>query len=415
MSGRERRERLLRTKTRLLVQAASPHNFRISDMNIAYVTETWPPALNGAALAAARAVSHLRTHGHGVELVRPRRHADDAGDANTVTVPSMQLPLLPDLKIGLPVRQRLVTRWSAQRPDVVHIATQGPLGWSASSAARMLEIPVTSDFSSRFDSHADRSGAGSRAASVLPLTRAYLRGFHNRATCTFVASDEVASALSRQGFRNVVVSGLGVDTVAYSPLHRSESLRRRWAALGPVVLYVDRLSEENDIGTVIEAFDAIRDAEPSAKLVLVGESPMLQQLQARNPDAIFVGQLKGSMLAACYASADMLLWPSLSDAPGNVVLEAMASGLPVVAYDTPAAMHIQDEVNGIVVVPGDHFAFARAAVALAYDEPLRERLGAAACQTARSASRAHILADFEQALRASCLQSSSENAGACLA
>jgi hypothetical protein len=85
-----------------------------------------------------------------------------------------------------------------------------------------------------------------------------------------------------------------------------------------------------------------------------------------------------------------------------------------VAYDTPAAMHIHDEINGMAVAAGDHFAFARAAVALACDEPLRERLGAAACKTARSASRAHILADFEQALRANCMQTSSENSGACL-
>ncbi|MDB5889048.1 MAG: glycoside hydrolase, partial [Rhodocyclales bacterium] len=122
-----------------------------------------------------------------------------------------------------------------------------------------------------------------------------------------------------------------------------------------------------------------------------------------------------SILSAYYASADMFLFPSLTETFGNVTLEAMASGLPTVAYDTAAAaVHIQNEVNGMTVTPGDHFAFVRAAVVLACDEPLRERLGEAARQTARSASWNHILGDFELALHANCSRGSSDDIRTCL-
>ncbi|MEC5387866.1 glycosyltransferase family 1 protein [Uliginosibacterium sp. H3] len=375
-------------------------------MKVAYITETWPPALNGAALAAARVVSHLRKRGHGVELIRPRLHMEDAGDTDTVTVPTMSVPMCADLRIGMPVGQHLIKRWRAARPDVVHVATQGPLGWSACNAARALDIPVTSDFRDRFDAPGGKV--------VAPLLRAYLRGFHNRTACTFVPTDEVAGQLSEQGFRNLVVSGRGVDTVAFSPYYRSESLRRHWDAIGPVVLYVGRLSEEKNLSALLDAYAAIRVAEPSARLVLVGEGPMRDVFEERCPDAIFTGHLSGSMLSACYASADMLLLPALAEGFGNVTLEAMASGLPVVAYDMgAAAMHIRNDVNGITVVPGDQYAFVRAAVALACDEPLRERLGAAACQTARAASWEHILMDFEQTLYANCASQSTASIGAC--
>lgn len=387
---------------------------RSAKMKIAYITEAWPPELNGVALTAALVVSHLRTRGHGVELVRPRQHGADAGDATTLTVPGLPIPMYPKLRMGLPVRQRLITRWRAARPDVVHIATEGPLGWSACSAACSLDIPVTSDFHTRFDEYGGIYGTYGVKA-IVPLVRAYLRGFHNRTACTFAPTDEVAGILSGHGFNNVVVSGRGVDSAAYSPFFRSESLRRQWQAVGPVVLYVGRFAYEKNLLTVVEAFEAIQAAEPTAKLVLVGDGPMRHTLEQRCPDAIFAGYQRGAMLAAHYASADMFLFPSLTETFGNVILEAMASGLPVVAYDTAAAaMHIRDEVNGMTVAPGDQFAFVRAAVSLACDEPLRERLGEAARQTARSASWGNILADFELALHVNCVQESSNNVRACL-
>lgn len=382
-----------------------------ANMKIAYVTETWPPELNGVALTAARVVKHLRARGHGVELIRPRQSADDVGDTETVMVPGVPIPLYRELRMGLPARQRLLKRWCAARPDVVHVATEGPLGWSACSAARALDIPVTSDFRTRFDEYGGIYGV----KALVPVVRSYLRGFHNRTACTFVPTDEVAGLLAEHGFRNLVVSGRGVDSVAYSPFYRSESLRRQWNAIGPVVLYVGRLAAEKNLMTVVETFEAIQMAEPTAQLVLVGGGPMREALELRCPNAIFAGYQRGSMLSAYYASADIFLFPSLTETFGNVTLEAMASGLPVVAYDTAAAaVHIKDEVNGMVVPPGDHFAFMRAAVALACDEPLRERLGEAARQTARKASWGHILTEFESALHANCSRELAADVSACL-
>ncbi|MDF6753429.1 glycosyltransferase, partial [Escherichia coli] len=152
----------------------------------AYVTETWPPELNGVSLTAARTVAFLQARGHDVMVVRPRQRAIDAGKAaladDTLRVPGVPIPLYPDLRMGLPARRRLLRAWAAYRPDLVHVATEGPLGWSAIRAARQLGLPVTSDFRTRFDEY----GRHYAWEGAVTLVRAYLRAFHNRTDRTFV-------------------------------------------------------------------------------------------------------------------------------------------------------------------------------------------------------------------------------------
>ncbi|HEX5125401.1 MAG TPA: glycosyltransferase family 1 protein, partial [Rhodocyclaceae bacterium] len=277
--------------------------------------------------------------------------------------------------------------------------------WSACSAAIQLGIPVTSDFRTRFDEYSDAYGM----KALVPVVRSYLRSFHNRTLCTFVPTQEIATHLEHHGFNDLVVSGRGVDTIAFSPLYRSETLRRSWKAMGPVALYVGRLAAEKNLFAVVEAFEAMRSIEPNAKLVLVGDGPLRDALKERCPDAIFAGMQCGADLAAHYASADIFLFASLTETFGNVTLEAMACGLPVVAYDiAAAAIHIRDGCNGITVSPGDHAAFSAAAMRLAYNEPLRERLGEAARLTARGAGWDRILADFESALLAATSSANSD-------
>ena len=246
---------------------------------------------------------------------------------------------------------------------------------------RRLPLPVTSDFHTNFDHYSRYYGV---AWLKQPVT-AYLRKFHNRTAATFVPTDALALALKHNGYRNVEVVARGVDTVLFSPAHRSERLRDSWG-LAPdelAVIHVGRIAPEKNLQLLFRAFQAIRALEPQARLILVGDGPMREALQREYPEAVFTGMQTGQALAEHYASSDLFLFPSLTETFGNVTLEALASGLPMLAYDYAAAAQIIDsENNGVVVPEGDEDTFVSAAVRLASDPALRRILAAGARETA---------------------------------
>lgn len=364
-------------------------------MNITYVTETWPPEVNGVSLSAQRTVEYLRTHGHEVMVVRPRQPGETSTNGSELLVAGMPLPFYSDLRIGFPMIGRLRSAWRASPPDIVHVATEGPLGWAAVVAARGLGIAVTSDFRTRFDLYAGHYAA----AFMKPMVLAYLRAFHDRCNRTFVPTSSLLSVLEAQDFQNLAVSPRGVDCKKFSPQYRSHVLRQAWGARGPVVLYVGRLAREKNIALVVRAFRAILAKTPEATLVVVGDGPMRAKLQRAAPEAIFCGVQRGTDLARHYASADVFLFPSHSETFGNVTLEAMASGIGVVAFDEAAAgMHIRDGINGCVVASHDEEGFVARAVSLVSDSATQRRLGSAARETAQAVTWDLVLQDFQRQL-----------------
>lgn len=366
-----------------------------SNMRISYVTETWPPEVNGVSLTVARTVEYLRRRGHLVDVVRPRQSRRELADRASLLVPGMRIPLYPDLRIGFPAHAALRRHWLRKTPDLVHVATEGPLGWSALRTAGALRLPVTSDFRTRFDEYG-RYYAG---AACVGLIRAYLRRFHNRAVCTFVPTLEILTHLEQLGFRNLVINARGVDTRVFTPARRSTALRECWDALGPVALYVGRLAREKNLDLVLSAFQAMLLEDKRARLVLVGDGPLRKQLARQCPEARFTGTLRGEDLAQHYASADIFLFPSLTETFGNVTLEALASGLAVLAYRTgAAAVHVRDRINGCLVRPGDRHGFIAAARWLTIESRVRAQLGLAARATALRAGWDDVLADFEATL-----------------
>jgi glycosyltransferase involved in cell wall biosynthesis len=352
-------------------------------LRIALVTETYPPEINGVAMTLGRMVEGLMARGHRVQLIRPRQapleQAASGADFEEVLARGLQIPRYEGLRFGLPARTALVRLWSRQRPDLVHVATEGPLGWSAVSAACKLRLPVTSDFHTNFDHYSGHYGIGWLRQPVA----AYLRRFHNRTVRTFVPTEPMAASLREQGYQRVEVIARGVDTQLFSPARRSEALRASWG-LGPndlAVVSVGRVAPEKNLPLTLQAFEAIRQERPAARLVMVGDGPLRAHLEQRHPENIYAGMRSGEDLAAHYASADLFLFPSLTETYGNVTLEAMASGLGVVAYDCAAASEvITSGVDGRTVRPGDEAGFIAGAVELARDDGLRRRLA----ETARA-------------------------------
>ncbi len=369
-------------------------------MHIAYVTETWPPELNGVSLTVERTVRYLRARGHAVELVRPRQPADEAASRSGEWLTGgCRLPMYRDLRFGLAWPATLARRFAAARCDLVHLATPGPLAWAALSAARSLGLAVTSDFRTNFHQYSRHYGLG----LLSPLVLAGLRRLHNLTRCTFVPTETLRRELAQAGFERLAVVGRGIDTERFTPARRSPTLRAGWGVGddGLVLLHVGRLAAEKNVGLALRAFESVRQRRPDARMVLVGDGPARGRLQAAHPAAHFAGMLRGDELAAHYASADLFLFPSLSDTFGNVVLEALASGLPVAAYDTAAAAeHVADGTSGRLAAPGDEAAFIAAACSLAAEPS--QRLAAmreAAADAARKARWSDVLDGFEAQLR----------------
>lgn len=350
-------------------------------MRVALVTETYPPEVNGVAMTLGRMVDGLRRRGHAVHLVRPRQQGEEVpaqteGFAETL-VRGLPIPRYEGLRFGLPARDALVAAWKRERPDIVHVATEGPLGWSAVNAARALGLPVSSGFHTNFDAYSRHYGFGWLRRPIA----AYLRGLHNRTDATLVPTRSLVRDLATQGYRKLSVVSRGVDTWLFNPARRSESLRASWGA-GPddlVAAYVGRLAPEKNLHLVLAAFAAIRAVRPEARLLFVGNGPMAKTLAERHPEHLFAGLRRGADLAAHYASADLFLFPSLTETFGNVTAEALASGLGVVAYDCAAAADlIEDGLNGRLAPPGDAAAFMNTAATLAADRDGLARLRAQA-------------------------------------
>ncbi len=350
-------------------------------LRIALVTETYPPEVNGVALSVARMVEGLRRRGHELQLVRPRQAVDGPAQGGhrqrELLVRGTPIPCYPQLRLGLPAGGVLRTLWRGRRPDLVHIATEGPLGWSALRAARELDIAVTSDFRTHFQAYSGHYRLGWLRGAVA----AYLRRFHNLSGCTMVPTEALRAELQAAGYERTVVVARGVDTQLFDPARRSEALRRQWGVAegDGVVLYVGRLAAEKNLELLLQAFAAMRPINPRLRLVLVGDGPLRAALRERCPDALFAGQRSGTDLAAHYASADLFVFPSLTETFGNVTPEAMASGLPVLAFDHAAAGQLVEHgESGWLAPAGDRSVFVRWAQQLAHDPAAARQAGQAA-------------------------------------
>jgi glycosyltransferase involved in cell wall biosynthesis len=192
----------------------------------------------------------------------------------------------------------------------------------------------------------------------------YLRRFHNRTRCTMVPTEEMKRRLAESEFARLTVLGRGVDGRLFTPQKRSEELRASWGVApdDPVAIYVGRMAAEKNLGVVVKSFLALQAMEPRAKLVLVGDGPQRPALAAKYPGFHYAGTRRGEELAAHYASADLFLFASVTETFGNVITEAMASGLAVLSYDYAAAReYIQNGQNGFTAPLGNEEAFIQVA------------------------------------------------------
>lgn len=372
-------------------------------MYISLVTETFDPDINGVATTLKQIHSALLLSGHRVQLVCPKgdkaRELDDL-----LEVPGLALPFYTDVRLGLPVGRRLKRRWQTERPDLVHIATEGPLGYAALRTAKALGLPVTSSLHTNFHTYMAFYRVGWLAAPVMR----YLKWFHNHTACTFIPTGQQAEALSLSGFDRLAVLGRGVDTALFNPERRDAALRAQWSehsglAAGDepkVALHVGRLAPEKNLDLLLQTFNAMRAARPDMIGVVVGDGPERARLEKALPWAIFTGMKREEQLARHYASADLFIFPSQTETFGNVLLEAMACGLICVSFDYAAGNYlIHDGRNGYLAPLGDDARFVKAAVDLVRAEgPDMRQIGSRAREAAAAFDWARITRSFERHL-----------------
>jgi glycosyltransferase involved in cell wall biosynthesis len=342
--------------------------------------------------------SELGRRGHSVAVYRPWRRDLPEGSAKAdycqVPMPGLPIPGYPLLRMGLPAGARLRRSWAGDRPDLVHVATEGPLGLSAIKAARALGIPVTSSFHTNFHAYTRHYKVSLFRNAAL----SWLRYVHNLTLRTFVPTADLCGELSLMGFGNLAVMSRGVDTRQFRPERRSQSLRNDWKASqdDPVVIHVGRMAAEKNYPLLFRAYSAMAKANSKCRFVLAGEGPLKRALVREHPECVFAGFFSRDEIGRYYASADIYVHASLTETFGNVLTEAMASGLACVGFDYAAArMFVRDGESGLKAQPGDAEALIAAAVRLATDPALRKRMRIAARAAVEAQSWEKVIARFE--------------------
>lgn len=343
-------------------------------MRVALITENFLPKLDGVTRTLAMLLHHLRRRGHQATVLGPEGSPREYASAPVFCAPGLPLPIYPELRMLLPPPgfERVLARF---RPDVIHVVDPMLLGAAGIRWASRLGVPVISSYHTNLAAYCDYNHL--RLLST-PLW-AYRRFLHNQAALSLCPSPSTAEELRRHGFSHVGVWARGVDAHAFSPEHRSVEWRARTAGdpSRTIVLYVGRLSHEKNLGTLLSAY--LQVASNAVHLVLVGDGPARAELEtaAAGHRVSFTGYLEGHQLAQAYASSDVFAFPSMTETFGQVVLEAMASGLPVVAFDSEG---VRDQIRhggtGLLIPSGRPEAFARALEHLIGNPDTRTTLGA---------------------------------------
>jgi glycosyltransferase involved in cell wall biosynthesis len=379
-------------------------------VRIAFFTEVYWPMVSGVSLTVQRAAAGLEERGHSVRVYTATYElSEEQGDRPEVhRSRSRPLFVSPEVQWAFPSRRRIQADLAAFSPDLVHLATEFSLGLAGLRAARELDVPVIASSHTDYERYADRYGL---RWAVAPGWR-YLRWFYGHASRVLCPSVPYEAHLHRRGVRHTAIWSRGVDPERFNPRYRRAEWRQRFGA-GPsdlLVTYVGRIAPEKNIDVLLDAWELLGGRAARARLVFVGGGLMEREIARRNiPGVSVAGFCRDAELSTAYASADLFVLPSATETFGNVLLEAMASGLPCIAAASGGPLDlIEHGWNGWLVRPDDPAALAEALEHLLADRSQRFRLGRAArtAAEARSWNAVHdgLVAEYERAIRERRLQ-----------
>jgi glycosyltransferase involved in cell wall biosynthesis len=344
-------------------------------MRIAYFTESLYPHVDGVSRTLARLFGTLEDEGIDFRVYSPFVPEEGVPWRGRVEgVKFVHFPPYPDYRVSVPGGREVRDSLRELRPDLVHVVSPTPMAVWAQRWARGAGVPVVSSFHTHFVSYF-------RYYGVRPLERfgwSMLRWFYQRCDRVYAPSWSIVRELEAHGIERVELWSRGVDLEAFSPEFRDAALRER-AGAGegtPLLLLVSRLVKEKDLADLVEVDRLLRERGVEFRLALVGDGPMRGELERRLPGAYFAGHQAGEALARWYASADVFVFPSTTETLGNVVLEALASGVPAVVVDRGGPQDlIAEGENGHVARANDVAEIADRVERLLRDPAERERMG----------------------------------------
>ena len=355
-------------------------------MRVAIITENFLPKLDGVTRTLARLLEYLQGHGHQVLLLGPESGMEEYAGAEIVGTAGVPFPFYPELKFNF-FRPLFLRRLSEFQPDIVHLVDPVILGAAGLAAARMLGKPLISSYHTNLAAYCGHFGFTLLAQPMW----SYNRFIHNQCALTFCPSPSTASMLGTQGFQRVRIWPRGVDISSFRPEQRDASKRASWldGSEKVVLLYAGRVSWEKNLRLLIKAYQEMDHT--NCHLVIVGDGPALREIKQEldGLPVTFTGYLQGEELASTYASADLFAFPSKTETFGQVVLEAMASGLPVVGLQAEGVCDIvEDGKTGFLLdterIPEQEqtAAYRDLLARLVNQHTLRQNMGEAALQAA---------------------------------
>jgi glycosyltransferase involved in cell wall biosynthesis len=368
-----------------------------SDLRIALFSGNYNYVLDGANKALNRLVGHLLSQGAQVRIYSPTVESPAfAATGEIVHVPSFAIPTRGEYRIPMALTPRLRRDLAAFAPNVIHISSPDIVAHRAVSWARARKIPIVASVHTRFDTYL----AYYNLEPFEPLVRMIIRRLYRRCDALIVPSESFAAVLRAQRMnRDIALWTRGVDHAVFNPGRRDLAWRRRQDIADDemVVVFLGRLVMEKGLDVFADAIDALAERGVKHRVLVIGDGPARAWFEDRLPDAIFIGHQDGADLARALASADVLLNPSITEAFGNVTLEAMACALPVVAAAaTGTTSLVADGETGTLVEPGAIDEFADALEAYARDPALRALHGGAGLAFAKAQDWDRINAAVEK-------------------
>ena len=343
----------------LHVEGARGDGVPLDGLRLALVSDTYAPQLNGVTRTLERLVRAVESRGGEARVFTT---TDPRAEPDPKVHRSGSIPFwaYPQLRLAVPAADGLAQEMSKWGADLVHAATPFGMGLAARRAARMANLPFVTSYHTSFSAYAHFYQLGLLSA---PGWR-FLRWFHNGGARTFCPTTAVSRELEGHGFERTAVWGRGVNTKDFAPSWRSYEIRRSYGLADTefVVVYVGRLAREKGLDVLLDAMSRLStmtDAPP-CRLLMVGDGPYAAECRRRAGErAVFVGQRSGPELSRLFASADLFVFPSTTDTFGNVLLEAMASALPVAAADCPVTRELLSGARSSFFAAGDSVGLAR--------------------------------------------------------
>lgn len=329
-------------------------------MKIAIFTDTFSPQINGVTKNLDRLIEYFNTKNIKFRVFAPNvgNTCESKYEENIIRINGVNLLFYPELKFSIPNYFRLKDTLNNFKPDIIHLVTPFNIGLAGLYYAKHYDIPFVVSYHTNFDQYLKYYNIKFLESVVWK----YLRWFHNQSFCNFCPSRDTLEQLRRKGFKNLDIWGRGIDTDHFSPVHRDPVFRKNHNLEDKIIfLYVGRLAREKNIELLIESFKILnKKYQNKISLVITGDGPKLKTLRQIAPEnVIFTGYKTGRELSKVYASADVFAFSSVTETYGNVIIEAMSSGLPVVAIMAGGIMeNLIDGYNGIACNRNDINAFA---------------------------------------------------------